>query len=110
MANTRDIRQSAAEISAHLRDKRWDEASKAIDEAFSGQEFSLVDEADAYITLVGVHLEVLNEINREYLAAVQAAVLLTKTMHAGTHKIEEEIDLRRLQRQIDELIHKKHSA
>jgi hypothetical protein len=110
MAPLHDIQHKAAQISEHLRNKRWDEASKAIDEAFSVSEYSAVDEADAYITLVGVHLEVLNHINREYLSAVQSAILLTKTVHAGTRKIEEEIDLGRLKRQIDELIHKKDRA
>lgn len=88
-----------------MKQKRWDEASAALEVLLDEAEknISRLDVADAYITLVSVHMEMQNQIQQEYLDALDAAIFMVKSMDAGGHKLNDQIDLARLNHQIGEL-------
>ena len=86
-----------------MKQRRWDEAQKLMEELFASDVFFDEERGKAFISYTMAYLEALIEINQQYKAALEDANALLKSIDRVEGEIKEDIDLTRLKAEIGKL-------
>lgn len=86
-----------------MKQKRWDEAQKLMEDLFSSQEFYEQERGRSFIAYTMMYMEALIAINQQYKAALEQANALLKNVNRAESEIYADIDLTRLKAEIGKM-------
>jgi len=86
-----------------MRQGRWDEAQKAMEEMFASETLYDAERGRSFLTYTMMYLEALVSINQQYKAALEQATALLKSVNKAEAQMDEDADLTRLDAEISKL-------